>query len=216
MYDNKKSYTYIFHMPGIEAWFWRMLDQISHLSINLVLDIGVGLGFWGFMIRSWAGMRELEEPSLVGIDVNKVRLATAKSLRIYDELIVADAYCPPLRPGSFDLIVAVEVFDSRRLTYAVQQLDKLASKESTIFLSIPFRAGYEDDLVSNGYRVYSIFLRGLLLVDTITGRVIPYHKSTFSKITSIVLAVAWRLFRRKSIRYVIAFKGPESKNLNSY
>jgi len=206
--NDKKSYTYIFHMPGIEAWFWRMLDQIPHVPIGLVLDIGVGLGFWGFMVRSWANMRKVSEPYLIGIDINKVKLAIVKRFRMYDELVMADAYCLPLRKSSLDLVMAVEVFDCKRLAHAVQRLDVIADKDSTIFLSLPIEAGCMDNLTNNGYKMYGVFLRSLFLVDDDTGRITPFYKTTFSKAASVILTIAWRLFHRRIIKYVIAIKGP--------
>lgn len=72
-----------------------------------VLDIGCGVGFWGYFIRR----KKRENDYLVGIDIHKPYLNLAKRLHVYDELVLCDASKLAFKADSFNLVLASEVIE---------------------------------------------------------------------------------------------------------
>ena len=69
-----------------------------------VLDVGCGQGEFGFLLK-----RDGKCGRLVGVDVWKPYVKWLKEMRIYDELVLADARYLPFQPDSFSLAVASEI-----------------------------------------------------------------------------------------------------------
>lgn len=78
-----RHYTYVFHSPGIEPWICGLL---KNRTITKVLDIGCGVGSWGFLIRNYIS----PNAEIIGVDISAEKLEKLRNLNIYNELVSAD------------------------------------------------------------------------------------------------------------------------------
>jgi SAM-dependent methyltransferase len=152
-----ESYANTFHSPGLEPWICGLLEQSRPSS---VLDIGCGLGFWGFILKGL-----LLVPCVVGVDVDPVKVEFAKKLGVYDELYVSD-----IRAFSysklFDATISVDALHGILDAELLRRLEALTKGGGRIILSLPNlpRSITVSELTCMGYVVYRYILRGFILV----------------------------------------------------
>ena len=72
-----------------------------------ILDVGCGKGLWALLLR--ADLPGATEAYIVGAEVDKQAIVFAREHRAYDDIIQCDIAHLPLRPASFDQILAFEV-----------------------------------------------------------------------------------------------------------
>ena len=84
------------------------LSEVPDLTDKIVLECAVGHGVWGNLIRS---EKNANNAYLVGFDLHKNYVKSAKWHRIYDDIILADARHMPFRNKSFDIIIASEILE---------------------------------------------------------------------------------------------------------
>jgi SAM-dependent methyltransferase len=152
-----ESYTNTFHSPGLEPWICGIVEKSRPIS---VLDVGCGLGFWGFILK---GLQLV--PHVVGVDIDPVKVEFAKKLGVYDELYVSD-----IRTFSyfkrFDATIAVEALHGILDVELLRRLEALTERSGVIVLSLPYlpRSITVNELIGMGYVVYRYILRGFFLV----------------------------------------------------
>jgi SAM-dependent methyltransferase len=83
---------------------------------SAILDIGCGYGKWGYLLKIdyWytkSGRKRSELKYTVGIDAYIKYLKFVKHYRIYDDVILCDARCLPLRENSFTTVLVLEVVE---------------------------------------------------------------------------------------------------------
>ncbi len=149
-----KNYLRTFHSPRIEAWILGFLK--ARHSLGRVLDIGCGLGFWGFMLKTYVGNSDW----LAGLDISESKLRRLKALNIYDMLVVADALKPSFREKCFDTLMAVEVLHGSINNDILGQLESLLRRDGVLVLALPgLPRGFGiSKLIASGYDVYAYIL----------------------------------------------------------
>ncbi len=150
------EYTYIFHSPGLEPWLSGILKRVRPRS---VLDVGCGLGFWGFILKGYLGV-----PHVVGVDIDPVRVEFARRLSVYDELYVSDIRV--FNRSNFDVVIAIESVHGILDEKLLERLEGLSRRGGLVVLALPSlpRSINVRDLIRRGYVVYRYFLRGFVLV----------------------------------------------------
>jgi ubiquinone/menaquinone biosynthesis C-methylase UbiE len=80
-----------------------VIDAIGNLSKKSFLEVGCGLGKWGYSIKlGWSG-----EPTYsVGVDAWPKNLHFVKAHGVYDDVILADARALPFADKSIDTVIA--------------------------------------------------------------------------------------------------------------
>ena len=197
------NYLLAYHSPGIEPWITSFLQNLSS-SNGLLLDVGCGLGFWGYLIKAYIHT----ESQVVGIDISSDKLDRLHSFHLYDNLICADARYLPFRVDSFNLVLAIEVLqgllpDLKRI---LESIDKLVKRGGLIVVTMPKRNECVKDLLLLGYEVLANYLRGLFVVRLKDMKVIPTYRTLKDKLASMILSLICRLFKFRIVNYVIALK----------
>jgi SAM-dependent methyltransferase len=199
-YDE--NYTYIFHTPGIEPWVAGFLKNKSPKS---VIDIGCGLGFSAVLLRSYIGYSGY----LVGLDIIADKVLKAKKLGLYDDLVVGDATKPPFRTEAFDALISLEVFHQLS-GEALASNQETVKKSGSVILALPYLpTGISiKDLINRGYYLYKCLLRGLVLVDIRSYKILLVRSSLLFRTIKAILILLMPLLRLVGILkkgYLLAF-----------
>lgn len=195
------GHTWHFHSPGLEPWIMGILRN-SKIDFERVLDVGCGLGFWGYLIKASISNNLF----VVGIDISQTKLKRLNSFRIYDALICADAAHLSLKEGGFSLLISIETLHGLpNIERVVKHLEKFVNKNGLIVLAMPVEKAQVENLLSLGYEVLAYCLRGFCLVSINSGKVVQY-RSFVGKIVSPLLCMAYKLLNLRIVRYVIGVK----------
>jgi ubiquinone/menaquinone biosynthesis C-methylase UbiE len=193
------EYTYAFHSPGEEPWICGLL---KNRHITKALDLGCGSGFWGFILRTYAA----STAKITGVDISTESLQRLKNLGIYDELVLGDATSLNF-DGAFDVILAIEFFhtltDKETFLRAIEE--KLA-KNGLLIISGPSTVEMLKILQERNYSVYEYFLRGLVLVNTKTGKILSTYPSKAMLILASLLRLGRIFVKGTKNNHIIAFK----------
>jgi 2-polyprenyl-3-methyl-5-hydroxy-6-metoxy-1,4-benzoquinol methylase len=99
-----RQFANTFHSPGIELWISQVFKE-NPGSTKQVLDMGCGVGYWGYIIKSYVDPRS----HIAGVDTDSNKLAILASTNVYDSLICADGASFCLTEGFFDSVISIEV-----------------------------------------------------------------------------------------------------------
>lgn len=190
-----------FHMPGIEPWITAILKQYQ---LGLVLDIGTGIGFWGFLIKSYLIRNKLNDLTIIGVDLNKDKLNQLKKMRIYDEHICADAKHLPFRTKIFNIILAVESLYIDNFWDILRNIEALVKNRGLIVFSRGLSKNDKSRLLKQGYEIYQVYLRGLMLSRLRDGKSFYFYKEI--RYVSWLLKLLYKVLKLKAKDYVIAIK----------
>ncbi len=174
-----------------------------------ILDIGVGFGKWGFLIRDTFEVmiaqnfdRKDWKIYLTGIEPFK-KCITSIQKEVYNEIIQKDVFDAMAQLGDYDLIIMGDVIEHIEKERAHHLLEKLLEHSNNIIISTPLgflsqgawagnekevhKSGWELDDFKN-YRVveYKI-LKDTLFVDLIKMKGLNVPKSRVSGIELLVL-----------------------------
>ncbi|MEM2780190.1 MAG: class I SAM-dependent methyltransferase [Candidatus Bathyarchaeia archaeon] len=199
------SYAPYFHKPEIDPW---VLGILKKLKKSKILDIGTGLGFWGFIIK------HISPKCLsIGVDISKEALIKLKGFNIYDSLICADARYLPLKEKVFDLLISVEAVHRFLTKELLLYYEKVLNSKGAILFVFPTEPNLTNILLDLGYNVYGVFFGGFLtsgtciLLNVKTGGVITRQTKSITILSSaLLLRIIYSLFKLRLIRYCIAIK----------
>jgi predicted TPR repeat methyltransferase len=59
-------------------------------QLNFILDLGSGIGFWGYLIKSYVTRGSAEQPKVIGVDLDIAKLSWLKKMNLYDEVVRSD------------------------------------------------------------------------------------------------------------------------------
>ena len=96
---------------------------------------------------------------LVGLDFSCAKLLNARRLKLYDDLVVADARMLPFKDRGFDLVISIEVIHG----VSVSTLESIeACQRNSIVLALPMlpKGVSAKRLIEKGYSCYRYLLRG--------------------------------------------------------
>lgn len=112
-----------------------------------VLDVGCGLGEWGFLIRT----RKNGFPFLIGVDIWHPHLKRLRRLNIYDALVHVKIPFLPFRDKSFDVSLACEILEHLQKSSGYQLLEEL-ERVSRRLIIVSSRFGWpQEEIYGNPY-----------------------------------------------------------------
>jgi SAM-dependent methyltransferase len=190
-----------FHMPGIEPWVSMMLKRHKP---NFVLDLGTGMGFWGFLIKSYITRNLVNSPTVIGLDLDVSKLRQLKRMKVYDELVCADIRYLPFRSKTFDTIIAIETLYLKEFPNIVKEIENLAIDRGVVIFSRGVSGVHRKILVKNGYDIYHVYLRGLML-ERVNDKIELFSDKQV-RMFSIFIKIFYKVFKPKARDYVIALK----------
>ncbi len=190
-----------FHMPGIEPWIAQVMKQHE---LGTVLDLGVGMGFWGYLIRSYITRGSSNNPILIGIDVDREKLSQIKRMNVYDELICSDIRHLPFKPNVFNTILAVESLYMQDFQDILKALEALAKHRGLIILSKGIGKEARKELLREGYEIYRVCLRGLMLTRVKDGK--SFFAIKALKYVAPIVKLCYKILPIKAKDYSIAIK----------
>jgi SAM-dependent methyltransferase len=201
-YYDEKLLPQDFHMPGIEPWIAAILKQHQP---TLVLDLGAGMGFWGYLIKSYISRGSAHQPTVVGVDIDVDKLRQLKKVaNTYDETILSDIRYLPFRDKIFDTILAIESLYIKELWDTLSIIESLSVNEGLIILSRGLSKNDRRKLIKRGYIVYHVYLRGLMLRRINDSKDLLYD--TKLKHFVLLIKLFYKLFKPKAKDYVIALR----------
>lgn len=195
-----------FHMPGIEPWMAAVLKQHQ---LGLVLDVGVGMGFWGYLIKSYLTRGKLGNSTIVGMDLDKEKLGHLNEMKVYDELLCADVRHLPFRAKTFNTIIAVESLYINKLQDVLGNIEVLVENRGLIVFSRGLSKKARSELFEQGYDVYRVYLRGLMLTRLGDGK--DFFAIRGVESIALALKLLYSVLRPKACDYVIALKYVDEK-----
>jgi hypothetical protein len=134
------------------------IEVIRKLQPASFLDVGVGNGKWGFLVREytdvWDGhfLRSQWKCNIEGIEIYEPYISENTHQReIYDKIHIGDATSVINELGSFDVIYAGDVLEHIKKDQSVELVRQLAAKaKKALICSIPLgtewlgKRGYEN------------------------------------------------------------------------
>ena len=195
-----------FHMPGIEPWIIAILN--SH-EMRIVLDVGVGTGFWGYLIRTYV-CQSISDPYLIGIDIDVDKLKNLKKIKVYDDLVCSDIRNPPFRNQSFDTVLAFEsLYFWDNFEEVLKTIEELVDKSlGLMLLSKGLDRNMKRKMLEDGYEMFSVYLRGLYLEKYDSGEPLSMSGEDEKKMKLFfpLLKLSYKFMKPNSKNYTIAFK----------
>ena len=156
-----------YHMLGIEPY---IIGAMRNHDRGIILDLGIGLGFWGFITKTYAAMEWNGNPVLIGVDLEESVLQMHKGMRIYAELVRGDINRLPFKDGSFDTVIAIESLFAQSSKDTLMAVEKLAKTEGTVILSGFLEESRIDQLYESGYEIFRVRLWGLMMENIRNGK----------------------------------------------
>jgi len=194
---------------------WRFLHPVR----GVLLDIGCGSGrtFRALKLVDSRSGKKLSGAYAVGVDIFRSNLLDAKN--VYDEVILGDARCLPIKSKSAELVILSEVLEHLDRPDVMRLLDSLESvARAQIVLTTPngyvyeksaqrdnpwqiHRSGYNKTELSRlGYTVRGIMgikTRGFSEKDTLSDALI----GILTLVVSWTIAYHWPILARNILAY---------------
>jgi hypothetical protein len=142
----------------------EIVSIISHLKPKKFIDIGVGFGKYGFLVREYADVncRPGNEPYVYenkrtiihGIEGFPEYIGDLQR-NIYDKLFLGDALKKVDEiDNDYDLIFLVDIFEHFSKEDGELLLDKLLKKGKNILISTPKNMQEQDDVFGNEFEIH--------------------------------------------------------------
>jgi len=195
-----------YHMLGIEPY---IIGAMRNHDRGLILDLGIGLGFWGFITKTYAAMESGGNPFIIGVDAEERVLRMHRGMRIYNELVRGDIKRLPFKTDSFDMVIAIESFFTYGSQDTLLAAERLAKTEGLVILSGFLEKNHIKQLLDRGYDIYRVGLWGILL-ENIRSRKRIYVDRGLKRFSLFVRFLA-RFLHPGQEDYVIALRPSKSK-----
>lgn len=195
------------HTPGIEPWITSFLFP----SNGTLLDLGCGLGLWGYLIKAYIN----SECRMVGLDISADKLRKIHAFRVYDDLVCANAECLPFVGNCFDLIISIEVLQNllSKLKTVSAAIESIVKEDGRVIISMPFyslqvaeKKQHLSDLFILGYDIFAVYFRGLFVLRIRDGTVSSVYRTFRYRLASMLLSTTYGFFKLRMINYLIILK----------
>jgi hypothetical protein len=131
-----------------------VLDRVVRLQPGRVMDIGVGFGKWGFLVREaldWnVGRLERAEWRTVIHGVEAYPYSSPLHDWVYDEIIWSDVLEVVDRVAGYDLILMNDVIEHIAKDAALDLLRAFAARNGTVVISTPLEF-FEQEIAGNDH-----------------------------------------------------------------
>ncbi len=137
-----------------------ILDAISRLSPSSVLDVGAGIGRWGFLCRCHIGVGEslqqcpeqdLRIDAVEAFEPNVGRIYEA----VYDQTHVGDALEVVPRLGRYDVIVCSHMIEHMPKEQGLKLLEGMLERSNkALILALPLNDPLREELRGNLYEAH--------------------------------------------------------------
>lgn len=130
------------------------LEKIYDLSPTSVLDIGIGFGKWGFLLREyldvWAGRYHKPEwlVRIDGIEIFEPYILESHQF-FYNEIFIGDVRELIDEVDDYDLIIVGDVLEHMPKESSLLLIDKLIHKSKNILVNLPLGIWPQEDLFGN-------------------------------------------------------------------
>jgi len=169
-----------FYWSGLHPFFYHpfISSFTPDLKKKVIVDCGCGKGIMGYLIRA---TRDLNESSLMGIDINAANLSFCQEHRVYDKLLKHSLPTLPLKDKSVDFLMCTEVIEHLTKKEGLKLLSEIdrvckgrviVTTPNIFFKNPPGEKGdvhrstwSASDFSKYGYRVYGLGLRMPILVS---------------------------------------------------
>ncbi len=132
----------------------KALEKIYDFSPNSVLDIGIGFGKWGFLLREyldvWQGRYNKTEwrIKIDGIEIFEPYILDTHRL-LYDTILVGDAREVISKVGCYDLIIIGDVLEHLPKPDALLLIEQAVQKGKVILVNLPLGVWEQGELFDN-------------------------------------------------------------------
>lgn len=130
------------------------LEKIYDLSPTSVLDIGIGFGKWGFLLREylevWQGRYNKTEwrIKIDGIEIFEPYILDTHRL-LYDHIFIGNAQTVIDDVGSYDLIIVGDILEHLYKNEALSLIEKIMKKGKMIVINIPLGIWPQEEMFNN-------------------------------------------------------------------
>lgn len=201
-----KDFFYHFHELGVEIWILGTLKAFRNTcrkSLEPLLDIGCGYGFWGFLIKTYIDAQIY----LIGVDIVYHKLLKHKKLRIYDDLVVCDATCLPFRRRAFKALLMIELFYAlRNVEETMSNIEALLKSHGLLIAAGPINTKIVNLLLNMDYECFAAYSRYLILINLKNRRTITLWNDLISKMLASLHRIAILLFKKRKIKNALIIK----------
>lgn len=106
--DNLKKHISknYFQKKLIDNFYGKLIDSVTNLNVNKILDVGCGEGFTLSMLK-----KKCIGKNIKGIDYSVDAINIGKNLFPDIDLCVGNIYKLPYKSNSFDLVMCLEVLE---------------------------------------------------------------------------------------------------------
>ena len=125
-------------------------------------------------------------------------------MNIYDELICSDIRYLPFKVKAFNMVIAIESLYMKEFWNVIRDIETLIDNDGLIILSRGFKEEIRKRLLSEGYDVYHVYLRGLILTRLNNGE--DFFATKEAKYIAPIIKVLYKMVRVKARDYTIAIK----------
>ena len=141
-------FSLIENVPPMVEFMVRSVSAVGKLPPNdkpslRVLDVGVGFGMWGFMVRQvldgvLAGrVREADwQVELIGVEYFEAYIS-AHQRALYNEIHIGDATTLAGTLGSFDIVILGDVIEHFEKHVGLRLLETLKAHAKVVLVSTP-------------------------------------------------------------------------------
>lgn len=139
--------------PALLSWACQIIQDIRPKS---ALDVGIGFGKWGFLIKEYSEERAPQDKSnchLTGIEVFEDYITDVQK-SIYDTILIGDASEIDLSCMYFDLAIIADVIEHFEKEEALNYLNHLLQYSKNVILITPIGFAEQDEHYGNKYEIH--------------------------------------------------------------
>ena len=177
--------------------------------MRLVLDAGIGIGFWGLVLKTYIVENKARDIFVVGVGISLRKLVRIKGMGIYDDLVLCDVKFLPFRSNSFDTVIAGGLLDLEESHNFFEGVEFIMKKGGLLVTSGGLSNKSVNRLLKRDYNVYRVYLRGVMLKRANDGKKFYFHEKRARYIVYVLSLLP------KMGKYLIAIKRKRVPSLSS-